>query len=87
MFQQNPSGSSTPAGSILKNLVTKADGDKLPATKSEVTQLSNMVSNPFSALSSWFEQVPLIKVSTRNVTVQVPFIYNDELVRYTALVS
>ena len=40
--------------------------------------------NPFDALSSRFEQVPLIKVNTKNVTIQVPFIYNEDLISYGA---
>jgi hypothetical protein len=83
-FNKTPWSSSTPAWTILKNLVTKAQWDKTTTSQSDVSELWWIINNPFNALSSWFEQVPLIKVQTKNVTVQVPYIFNEDLVKYTA---
>lgn len=83
-FKQQPWSSNTPAGSILKNLVTKAEWEKSATSQSDVSELGWIINNPFNALSSWFEQVPLIKVNTKNVTVQVPYIYSEDLTKYTA---
>jgi hypothetical protein len=75
----------TEAGTILKNLTTKTKWEEfLPVWKSDVSDLSALTSNPIDAIADWFESVPLIHVSTRNVNIQVPFIYNEELKRYTA---
>jgi hypothetical protein len=83
-FKQTPWGWTSPASTTLKNLVNTAEWDRWAVTRNDITELWSVVNNPFNALSSWFEQVPLIKVNTRNVTVQVPYIFNDDLTRYTA---
>ncbi len=75
----------TPAGSILKNLVTKsADESSVIPSKDDVSDSSEILNNPFNTLASRFEQVPLIRVNTKNVTVQVPFIYSEEITSYGA---
>lgn len=72
----------------MKNLVTRTKGESInPVGKSDVSELGSIVNNPIDALSAWFEQVPLIRVNTKNVTVQVPFIYSEELTRYYAQVK
>jgi hypothetical protein len=77
--------SSSPAGQVLKNLVTKTKWENnIWTSQADVSDLGSTINNPFDALSTWFEQVPLIKVHTKNVTVQVPFVYNEELTKYTA---
>ncbi|MBP6910638.1 hypothetical protein KBC03_03480 [Patescibacteria group bacterium] len=53
-------------------------------TKEGMKQNSNAVSNPFDALSTMFENVPLIKVNTRNINIQIPFISQEDLVKYKA---
>lgn len=45
---------------------------------------SDTVSNPFDALSSFFENVPLVKINTRNINIQVPFITQNDLIKYKA---
>ncbi len=82
-FKKDASGTS-PAGSALKDLVTISSGDMLWTKQEEVANLSAITSNPFNALSSWFEQVPMIRVNTKNVTIQIPFIYPEELSKYIA---
>ncbi len=47
----------------------------------------NDVSNPFDALSTLFENVPLINISTKNINVQVPFIAQEDIVRYKAYLN
>jgi hypothetical protein len=75
----------SPAGSILKNLVTKSsDESSVIPSKDDVSDTSDIINNPFNGLSSRFEQVPLIRVNTKNVTVQVPFIYSEEITSYSA---
>lgn len=74
----------SPAGQALQNLVTRTDGEMLPAGQNEVSELSMITSNPFNALGAWFEGIPLISVSSKNVTVQVPFIYDENLTKYAA---
>ena len=86
-FKETPNGGNTPAGNILKNLVTKAEWENSATSQSDVSELGWIINNPFNSLSSWFEQVPLIKVSTKNVTVQVPYIYSEDLTRYTAQIE
>lgn len=53
-------------------------------SQEEVSDLSAITANPFNALSSWFDQVPMIRVNTKNVTIQIPFIYDEELSKYIA---
>ena len=50
-------------------------------------QNSDTVSNPFDALSSLFENVPLINVNTKNINVQVPFIAQEDLTKYKAYLN
>lgn len=64
----------TPAWQALKNLTNM--------WKWDVSDIWSVVNNPFDSLSSWFEQVPLIKVNTQNVTVQIPFLYSEDIIRY-----
>ena len=50
-------------------------------------QNSDTVSNPFDALSSLFENVPLINVNTQNINVQVPFIAQEDITKYKAYLT
>jgi len=50
-------------------------------------QNSDAVSNPFDALSSLFENVPLINVNTKNINVQVPFIAQEDITKYKAYLN
>lgn len=50
-------------------------------------QNSDAVSNPFDALSTLFDNVPLINVNTQNINVQVPFIAQEDLTKYKAYLT
>lgn len=50
-------------------------------------QNSDTVSNPFDALSTLFENVPLINVNTKNINVQVPFIAQEDITKYKAYLT
>lgn len=66
-------------------MISKSEGDSTAwVNQGDVTNLSAITSNPFNALSDWFDKVPMINVDTQNVTVQVPFIYSEELTKYIA---
>lgn len=85
-FEKNSAGIS-PAWSALKDLVTISSWDMLRTSQSDVTNLSSITSNPFNALSSWFDDVPMIRVNTKNVTIQIPFIYDEQLSKFEAEVK
>lgn len=75
----------SPASDALKDMISKSEGDSTAwVNQGDVTNLSAITSNPFNALSDWFDKVPMINVDTQNVTVQVPFIYSEELTKYIA---
>jgi hypothetical protein len=40
--------------------------------------------NPFESIAKMFEEVPLVNINTQHVDVQVPMIYTEDLLRYTA---
>ncbi len=44
--------------------------------------MSQSASNPFDAISLLFQDVPLINVQTRNITIDVPMVASEELENY-----
>ncbi|WP_213348475.1 FG-GAP repeat domain-containing protein [Candidatus Vampirococcus lugosii] len=44
--------------------------------------LSQTASNPFDAISTLFNDIPLINFETRNISIQVPMISSEEIERY-----
>ena len=49
--------------------------------------ISNSIGNPFDAILTMFKSVPLIKISTQTVPVQIPMIYAEDITRYSALMQ
>ena len=45
------------------------------------------ISNPFDAIEGMFKDVPLIKVNTRNINIQVPFIGQEDIARYKSFLN
>lgn len=55
-----------------------------PFQKDSYNNISNKISNPFDALSSLFNQVPLVHISTKDISVQIPSIYAEDITRYSS---
>jgi hypothetical protein len=45
---------------------------------------SELIQNPFDHVIQFFEQVPLVTVEVRDVPLEVPLIYDEDAVRYSA---
>lgn len=81
-------------GEVQRQTDTNNNSDQTPSARQKVVQRlftkagmkenSNAVSNPFDALSTMFENVPLIKVNTRNINIQIPFVSQEDIVKYKA---
>ncbi|NCQ82454.1 hypothetical protein GW750_06750 [bacterium] len=52
--------------------------------KVNLDNFSHEAANPFDALSQMFESVPLVNITTQDVTIQIPFIYAEDITRYSA---
>ena len=51
--------------------------------KGQLQALSDGASNPFDAISTMFNNVPLININTRDVNINIPMIYSDDIRAYT----
>lgn len=52
-------------------------------TKNQLTTLTDNIGNPFEALADMFSTFPLFQIETREVALEIPFIYQEDLIRYT----
>ena len=50
--------------------------------QSSLNNLSQGINNPFDELAKLFEQTPLININTRDIQVQVPMLYAEDIARY-----
>ncbi len=51
--------------------------------KVKVQNFSNKIfTNPFDAMSTLFNDIPLINISTQKINIQVPFIYSEDVTKY-----
>lgn len=51
-------------------------------SKQALKNIGKSVSNPFEAMSNFFDEIPLIKMQTKALTIQVPFVYLEDIERY-----
>lgn len=69
-------------GTFLGNIDANVKNTRI--TQSDMNNLSSTVSNPFESISTLFNNVPLVNIDTQNITIQVPFIYAEDITRYAA---
>lgn len=64
------------------NAIDEFSKEYLPA-KSAFKKASDTFSNPFSQIENLLENVALFKVTTKNIRIQVPVIYQEDILKYS----
>ena len=70
-----PSGLLTPFGTIGNKQLSFL-------SKSKVTQIDDQMPNVFSQIQKFFDRVQIIRLSTKDVPINIPFIYSEDLSTY-----
>ncbi|MFZ5341217.1 MAG: hypothetical protein ACOZBL_01230 [Patescibacteria group bacterium] len=52
-------------------------------SKSAFKKASDTFSNPFNQIENLLEEVPLFKIRTKNIRIQVPVIYQEDILKYS----
>jgi hypothetical protein len=55
---------------------------RLPLWRNILTPISDITTNPFRALADTFANFKLFTIETKEVTIQVPFIFSEDVMRY-----
>lgn len=58
-------------------------GNILPQ-QSQLNDISKSIGNPFDAISLMFQETNLININTRDINIQVPLIYQEDINKYKA---
>ena len=72
----NPSSSKTAWQGKFSNILSK-----YVPSRSWLKNLQNTLNNPFKAVESVFENIPLVNVNYKTVVIKVPWIWKDEIDR------
>jgi hypothetical protein len=51
-------------------------------SKKQLSNMSDAVNNPFDAVISMFDAVPLVKLHTRDVNLKIPMVYSEDVENY-----
>ena len=73
-FEEKPATGTTAPGAWVRDKRLK---------QSDVISAGNTLNNPFDALATMFETVPLVNINTKDVNLQIPMIYAEDITRYT----
>jgi len=49
-----------------------------------IANVSAVISNPFETIAQIFEKVKLVNITHKDIIVSVPFIYSEDIIRYTS---
>lgn len=68
-----------------RNLISDTRNSAL--NKGQLNEFSTSVNNPFQQIEKLFDQTPLVNITSRDVVVNVPMIYSEDIERYEAFLE